>query len=411
MSVSLFSRRLTKWLAVIFVVVTVFTLILLPQVSYQLSGHDQSALMVFKLPRSGSSWLTENLNAVPELYISKEIIQRAELPHFNGQEKTDFVRKALLYPSGKLATSRGWLPTSRFLEDYVFHSTWKIFRRLDHIGFSLNPEFCKGINWKTVTHGIKDVKVIIFERSNLAKSAVSAYRGLQTKQLCGTANLRSDSTCTIPSELNINSTEYINSMQYWHERYAQFHHYLREDPVLPSLPTLRVFYEDMQADPEGVMQQIRDFLAAKKPFNGVGKGAEWSTSGTQASPAAAAAAAAKAAEAVAAAAALTAANGRSWVKRSSDDLSGVLVDFKHINDTLSRGGPICRCWQKQLTAATCHREDFYKSCTNERREVMEVRKNNSSNSGSSRGAKGSKPELHRYVAACFAELEKNRKLL
>lgn len=30
-----------------------------------------------------------------------------------------------------------------------------------------------GINWKVATAGIKDIKVIIFERSNLAKSAVS----------------------------------------------------------------------------------------------------------------------------------------------------------------------------------------------------------------------------------------------
>lgn len=56
------SHRRTKTLAIVALVMIALTLLFIPQVSYKLSFRDQSALMVFKLPRSGSTWLTENLN-------------------------------------------------------------------------------------------------------------------------------------------------------------------------------------------------------------------------------------------------------------------------------------------------------------------------------------------------------------
>lgn len=332
------------------------------------------------------TWL---LSSIPTLYISKEIIQRADLPNFNGKEKTAHVRQALLYPTGKLSTSRGWLPTSRFLEDYVFHPTMKMFRSLDHIGFSLNPEFCKGIDWRTATKDIKDVKMIVFERSNLAKSAVSAYRGYQTKQLCGTANLRSDSTCTIPSELGINTTEYLRSMQMWYERNANFRHYLAADPVLSILPTMHVYYEDMQADPEGTMKQIQTFLAADKLSRGNAKSGktrtEWTTQGSL-----------KKEQQVPQQQVATT-GSRSWVKRSPEDLEGVLVQFQLINETLLRA-PACKCWQKQLTATTCHREDYYNFCLNE--HSSEVRGGINSTTVT--------PHHDNHLSACYEELESKK---
>jgi hypothetical protein len=111
--------------------------------------------------------------------------------------------------------------SSRFIEDYVFHKTWKIFNRMNVIGFTVNPEYCSGkfydyfiylsilvvtikimmmmitmiimltflilmilgVNWSTVIHNNsphvnsdevnKRIRVILFVRSNLIKTVIS----------------------------------------------------------------------------------------------------------------------------------------------------------------------------------------------------------------------------------------------
>ena len=34
--------------------------------------------------------------------------------------------------------------SSRFIEDYLFHKSWKIFNQMNVIGFTVNPEYCSG---------------------------------------------------------------------------------------------------------------------------------------------------------------------------------------------------------------------------------------------------------------------------
>jgi hypothetical protein len=104
--------------------------------------EPETALLVFKLPRSGSSWFTERLNREKSIYVSKEIIQSADVPLFSLQERASHVATALKQPTDKLARKRSLLPSGRFVEDYI--SSFKLFHRLNVIGLTLNPEHTQG---------------------------------------------------------------------------------------------------------------------------------------------------------------------------------------------------------------------------------------------------------------------------
>jgi len=152
--------------------------------------------------------------------------------------------RSLQWPTDKLAYSSGrripvatasdhtwwwwlrhrlWPYSGRFMEDYLFHhNSWKFLNPsgLRVIGFTLNPEHAKGLNWDNILspllrndtrdtddasnstvsenlasgmhHGWSSsaVKLIIYSRSNLVKTAVSGTRGKMMKKYCGKNNLR-----------------------------------------------------------------------------------------------------------------------------------------------------------------------------------------------------------------------------
>lgn len=52
--------------------------------------------------RTGSTWLTEQLNAIPYVYISKEIIQGSDVGKFNTTMIEDHLIQALKKPTGKI---------------------------------------------------------------------------------------------------------------------------------------------------------------------------------------------------------------------------------------------------------------------------------------------------------------------
>jgi hypothetical protein len=101
-----------------------------------------TALIVFKLPRSGSSWFTEILNSDTGIYISKEMIQSADVMTFSLQDRASHINQALMLPTDKLARKHALLPSGRFVEDYV--SSLKLFNKLNILGLTLNPEHVQG---------------------------------------------------------------------------------------------------------------------------------------------------------------------------------------------------------------------------------------------------------------------------
>lgn len=98
------------------------------------------SLVIFKLPRSGSSWFTDLLNSYPTIYLSKEIVQHSDRNVHSIQEVEDHLMKALRHPADKLGARARWWPTSRFFADSIQHM--KSIRTLDVVGFTVNPEHC-----------------------------------------------------------------------------------------------------------------------------------------------------------------------------------------------------------------------------------------------------------------------------
>lgn len=128
-------------------------------------------VIIFKLPRTGSSWFTQELNryptiklsplftlfsdlyfswsimfSIPTVYISKEILQRSDHGKFSSEEMEAQLIQALTSPTGKMSSKDRLSPDGRYIEDYLMHKTLKPFRSLDVIGFSVNPEHCRSKN-------------------------------------------------------------------------------------------------------------------------------------------------------------------------------------------------------------------------------------------------------------------------
>ena len=173
------------------VILSIVTAFVVLMTMYPLSVNTHVPLIVFKVPRSGSSWFTALLNEIPNVYISKEIIQAHDTPGiYNIQDITTFLIRALKQPTDKLSSYKWYLPfTGRFYSDYV--KTFKFIKQMSIIGFTINPEHVKGIDWDEVISSVPNLKVLVLIRSNVIKMSFSRLQGALTSKLCKTSNIRS----------------------------------------------------------------------------------------------------------------------------------------------------------------------------------------------------------------------------
>jgi hypothetical protein len=229
------------------------------------------------------------------VYISKEIIQRGDLAVFSPSERSQHVARALRAPTDKLAYKRHWLPSSRFLEDYWLHRSWKWARPMRVVGVSVNPEYLTGasprlcppphrvcvrppspaarshrcptltdVNWDALRRQhVHDPQFIVFLRSNLVKQALSAVTGKELKRRCGSANLRESSACATASQrpFHVAVATLADELALWSQRYRFFMRFMwHELPAVqekvasravgalrPPRPTV-VYYEQLQSD-------------------------------------------------------------------------------------------------------------------------------------------------------------------
>ena len=100
-------------------------------------------IVLLKLPRSGSSWLTEKLNAYPEIFLSKEIIQRKDLQIISKEIMETKLVAALQEPTDKAKSFSKFIFSTRFWRDYIF--PLKFSNSLKYVGFTLNPEHAIGL--------------------------------------------------------------------------------------------------------------------------------------------------------------------------------------------------------------------------------------------------------------------------
>jgi hypothetical protein len=289
--------------------------------------------MFFKLPRSGSTWVTELLNRGPTVFLSKEIVQAEFDGAFGAHARLRHLKRSLLWPTGKLA-SRSW--GGRFATDYWSPGKWQqppgpSGTGLDVVGFTVNPVKVVA-DYRKLSVQRPTAAVVAFVRTNFVKTVVSAVRGEATLKLCGANNLRAGDRCAIPATLTIEVGSFLRML---HARLLLEKAFL---DLVYSLgrPVYEVTYEDLQANPDATVAALLAHLGLP---------------GARAAAAAAAAAfaagprpfgRASATEAVGSSSAVTIpapttklpGSGDQWVKRTSDDLARVVLNYEQLRAAL-----------------------------------------------------------------------------
>lgn len=213
-------------------------------------------VVILKLPRSGSSWFTSELNGLSSVFISKEIVQRNDSEMFDTVDIERHLVNALTHPVGKLSNSRNYLPDARFIEDYIVPTRlwkWKPLNRLKLIGFTVNPEHIPDIDWGRVAKEVPGLKVVALVRNNLIKIAISDYTGRVIKGTCGSANLRaheSQNKCKDIVQVPWDAAQLQTNVGTWHRRREAFLLSMRkiQKSIDSTAEPYVVTYEEMQVD-------------------------------------------------------------------------------------------------------------------------------------------------------------------
>ena len=82
---------------------------------------------------------------------------------------------------------------------------------------------------------------------------VTAQRGKQNKDLCGSANLKK-TNCVLPSTLNMDVSTFVSELERVVDRNQALRRYLLADKALRHLPRMEVSYEQLVAQPIDTMQ-------------------------------------------------------------------------------------------------------------------------------------------------------------
>jgi len=215
-----------------------------------------TGVIVVKLPRSGSTWLTEALNSWPNVFISKEIVQHHHTTRIPINGMMQHLWMALRCPTDKIDAQ--WWRSGRFAEDYF--RTGKVFRRMDAVGFSINLEHVVGANWSRIIGDHPAVRVVVFERTNLPKVIVSALRGEQLHRQCGSSNLRTHQSCHLDA-LHLSTTAFLHQARRWLQRVQSMR--AATAAAFAGIPMLSVSYEALQSNFLMEMQHIARFIGVK----------------------------------------------------------------------------------------------------------------------------------------------------
>jgi LPS sulfotransferase NodH len=289
--------------------------------------HEQPVpsipVVLLKIPRSGSSWFTSELNALPSVYISKEIVQGEDAESFSTTEIEAHLIAALRGPKGKLSNSRAYFPDSRYMEDYLkpMSWSWKPMTNLQVVGFSVNPEHIPDVDWSRIKAAVPELRVIALARSNIIKSAMSGFTGELLKEKCGSANLRAGDKriggCdgAIPVKVPWSYADFLLHIKNWKARADHFDHTVEKvGEVVGTKNLQRVHYEDLQQDVLGNLSRVLEGVGARVQ--------------------------------------LTSARASQWKKRGSESLQDTLEHFDEIRERLQATGGACSCLLLYLMSTT-----------------------------------------------------------
>jgi len=303
----------------ILVIISIIISHILSILYYNNSNITHIPIIIFKLPRSGSTWLTERLNSIPNVYISKEIIQRSDVLLYNSKEQENFLIDALNKPKGKISDKDKIIPSNRYFQDYYFHNTFKLFRKMEVLGFTLNPEHSQNINWKDIYDNNNKVRIIVLRRGNIIKTALSGYRGKENKIKCGQSNIRSNSNNCILTQLNLTNYEFVQEIKKWQERFDNFDNFINNIPFQKTI----LYYEQLQQNFNSHIHRV---------FNEIGIGKVITDKKIESKSV--------------------------WMKRNPDDLRQIILNYDSIRNSLIKGN--CSCLLKHLDSYET--ELFYDRC-------------------------------------------------
>jgi hypothetical protein len=236
----------------------------------QNSSKTQS-VVILKLPRSGSSWLVQLMNRLPDVYISKEIIQYNDLQSYSPSQRGRHLANALKGPTDKLSYKARWLPSGRFWEDYLLHSTWKWAHALSVVGLSVNVEYLKDMDWDILRREhVKNPKFVVYLRSNLVKQSISGITGRYIKQNCGSSNFRENPSSSeiicediLKSRFHLSVSVFAEELVRWTQRYRVYLHFVQiQVQQAHNWPVHVLYYEDLQSNLANSMTSLMSFLSS-----------------------------------------------------------------------------------------------------------------------------------------------------
>ena len=190
-------------------------------------------IIVYKLPRSGSSWFVSLLNQQEGVFLTEEIITGRRGREFSPRVCEQHLRTALQRPMGKVGTGAAPVGTlsMRFTTGAARPERGAARRRplgtlvasrhgkpsgkhagdlepvqvcmsksskprlaagaecLDIVGFTLNPQRAPDVNYTAVAKASPAARVVVFLRTNRVKAALSRVRGKLLDEVCGYNNI------------------------------------------------------------------------------------------------------------------------------------------------------------------------------------------------------------------------------
>jgi len=204
-------------------------------------------VLVFKNQRSGSSWMTAQLNTYEGIYITEEIID------------------GLAYHRGNVwKESQSWVLDSFSRPKRNYRYFWdetiaKPEGEFKVLGSTLNPYFGNQfLNFREIGKKYPNLKLVLYHRSNVVKHALSVIRGEILYEKCGTVVLNKD--CVIDDKYVIEISVLKNTLKrisVFDE--ALFQHATKLAPLLDSWFHL-VTYEDLRKEDHVAWDRLFEFI-------------------------------------------------------------------------------------------------------------------------------------------------------
>ena len=241
----------------------------------------------FKLPRSGSSWVTSLVQA-PALHITEEVITGKRSQSHGVAECEAHLKLALLEPVGKVGSVDA---VARLAERAAAGDVARpLCARprgsgapcLACVGFTLNPNRKPDVDYVAVAKSAPDVRVVVFLRTNRVKAAISRVRGKLLDSVCGYNNIRvgkrakdapktpprvddpradmSTGHCKLAPTLAVNVSDVRDALVVnwnWEKVMLDTVATLRAE----GLPVLQISYEEFLGDRDAALGRLFDFLA------------------------------------------------------------------------------------------------------------------------------------------------------